>query len=166
MHGSAQPRAATRRAVTRPAAAGLIAVLATATAGVAHAGNYSIHVLGTAEASWTDNLFAVPDEAAAPLPPHEGDVLIRFRPGALFTYETPRTVHTVEYSLDTNLYLDHDEARSLGHVATARGFYLTSPRTELQTSLGFATGTLASLSTRIAPKVSVRDGNTKTSAPA
>ncbi len=113
--------------------------------------NYSLHVIGSTQASWTDNIFAVPDDAAAPLPPHEGDVLLQFRPGVLGTYETPRTIHNVEYDLEANLYLDHDEARSLGHVATWRGFFLTSPRTEVQTSAAFTSGTLAALSTRAAP---------------
>lgn len=114
----------------------------------AAAGNYSVHVLGTTEVSWTDNLFAVPDDAADPLPPHEGDFLIRFRPGVLAAYETPRTIHNLEYTLDANLYIDHTEARSLGHTVIGRGFYQTSPRSEMQTSLTFATGVLASLSTR------------------
>ncbi|MEZ4403882.1 MAG: hypothetical protein R3B06_27915 [Kofleriaceae bacterium] len=119
-------------------------------AGVARADNYSIHVLGSTQLSWTDNLFAVPDDAAAPLRPHEGDALIQFRPGVLGTYETVRMIHNLEYDLEANLYVDHDEARNLGHVATWRGFYLTSPRTETQTSASFASGTLAALSTRAA----------------
>ncbi len=113
--------------------------------------NYSLHVIGSTQASWTDNIFAVPDDAAPPLPPHEGDVLIQFRPGVLGSYETPRTIHNLEYDLEANLYLDHDEARSLGHVATWRGFFLPSPRTEVQTSASFTSGTLAALSTRAAP---------------
>lgn len=113
--------------------------------------NYSLHVIGSTQASWTDNLFAVPDDAADPLPPHEGDVQLQLRPGVLGTYETPRTIHNLEYDLEANLYLDHDEARSLGHVATWRGFFLTSPRTEVQTSAAFTSGTLAALSTRAAP---------------
>lgn len=138
------------RSSARRGAALALAGLA-ATALPSHAGNYSVHVLGTAEASWTDNLFAVPDDSADPLPPHESDVLIRFRPGVLTTYETPRTIHNVEYTLDANLYLDHTEARSIGHNLIARGFYLTSPRSEVQTSLGISTGMLAALSTRQTP---------------
>ncbi|MBK9035809.1 MAG: hypothetical protein IPL61_31935 [Myxococcales bacterium] len=113
--------------------------------------NYSLHVVGTTQVSWTDNLFAVPDDAVAPLPPHEGDFQIQFRPGVLGTYETQRTTHNLEYDLEANLYLAHDEARSLGHHATWRGFYLTSPRTELNSSVTFSAGTLAALSTQAAP---------------
>lgn len=110
--------------------------------------NYSLHVIGSAQVSWTDNLFAVPDDAADPLPPHEGDTQLQLRPGVLGTYETPRTIHNLEYDLDANLYVAHDEARSLGHTATWRSFFLTSPRSEVQTSVIYARGALATLATR------------------
>lgn len=129
-----------------------LAGLALASPGAARAdANYSLHVIGSTQASWTDNIFAVPDDPDPTRPPHESDLLLQFRPGVLGTYETPRTIHNLEYDLEANLYLEHDEARSLGHVATWRGFFLTSPRTEVQASSTFTSGTLAALSTRAAP---------------
>lgn len=113
--------------------------------------NYSIHVLGTSQVSWTDNLFAVPDDAADPLPPHESDFQIQFRPGVLGAYETLNTIHNLEYALEANLYLEHDEARSLGHFASWRGFFITTPRTEVQTAVMFSSGGLAALSTSRPP---------------
>lgn len=118
----------------------------------ARAGGYSIHVVGSAQAAWTDNLFSVPEErdAASPLPPYEGDVYYLLRPGVLVAYETPRTVHNLSYDIEANLYSDHTEAWSLQHVAAYRGFFLTSPKSELGASAQFSTGEINALSTRTA----------------
>lgn len=116
----------------------------------AHADGYSLHVVGSAQVAWTDNLFSVPEEreAGSALPPYEGDVYYQLRPGALATYETPRTIHQLSYDLEANLYTRHDEAWSLQHLAGWRGFFLTSPRSELGASAMFSTGSLTTLSTR------------------
>ena len=117
--------------------------------GVAHAGGYSLHVLANGQVAWTDNLFSVPDQdPSGVLPEREGDVYYQFRPGALGTYETPRSVHMLSYDLEANLYTRHNEAWSLQHIASWRAFFLTSPRTELGTSAQFSTGALTTLSTR------------------
>jgi len=113
----------------------------------AHADAYSLHVLGSAQVAWTDNLFSVPDEGLATTP-HEGDVYYQFRPGVLGTYETPRSVHQLSYDLEANLYSTHNEAWSLQHLGAWRGFFMLTPRSELGASLSVSTGTLTSLSTR------------------
>lgn len=113
--------------------------------GTAHADGYSLHVLATAQASWTDNIFSVPASGAAL--ERESDIYYQFRPGAMLTYETPRTVHQVSYEIDASLYQEHDEAQGLQHIAGWRGFFLTSPRSELGLSAQFSTGSLTSLST-------------------
>lgn len=118
----------------------------------AHAGGYSVHVVGQAQAAWTDNLFSVPEERdpGSTLPPYEGDLYYQLRPGALVAYETPRTVHHLSYDIEANLYTEHTEAWSLQHIAGWRGFFLTSPRSELGASAQFSTGELNALSTRSA----------------
>lgn len=115
------------------------------TAGVARGDGYSLHVLASAQASWTDNIFSVPDSGAAL--PRESDIYYQFRPGALVSYETPRTVHQLSYEIDASLYQEHDEAQGLQHIAGWRGFFLTSPRSELGLQAQFSTGSLTSLST-------------------
>jgi hypothetical protein len=118
----------------------------------AHAGGYSVHVLAQAQAAWTDNLFSVPEERdpGSTLPPHEADLYYQLRPGVLVTYETPRTVHHLSYDIEANLYTEHTEAWSLQHIAGWRGFFLTSPKSEMGASAQFSTGELNALSTRTA----------------
>lgn len=116
----------------------------------AHAGGYSLHVVGSAQAAWTDNLFSVPSDSdgTGALPAHEGDIYYQLRPGALFTYETPRTVHNLSVDVEANLYTEHTEAWSLQQIVGWRGFILTSPRSEVNASAQYATGELNALSTR------------------
>lgn len=125
----------------------------------AAADDYSLHVQGNLQTSWTDNLFSRPDGDAQQV----ADVFTQIRPGALFAYETPRTIFQVGYDLDTSLYADvsgkNNEAYSLTHLATARGFFLTSPRTEMQVGGSFSAGSnLALIATTSQPGTGVQVG--------
>lgn len=151
-------RARGRRASVPPvlrsdvrAVAALCAAAGTVVAGgrAARADGYSLHVLGAAQVAWTDNLFSVPeDQAGVDLPPREGDVYYQLRPGAMATYETPRSMHVASYELEANLYTIHDEAWSLQHRLGWQGFFLVSPRAELGGSLQLSSGQLTTLSTQ------------------
>ncbi len=140
------------RAVAAQAAVVGAAVGAALGAGAARADGYSLHVLAAAQVAWTDNLFSVPAERdpGSALPEREGDLYYQLRPGAMGTYETPRSVHQLSYDLEANLYTRHTEAWSLQHLAGWRGFFITSPRSELGASAQFSTGEISALSTRSA----------------
>lgn len=122
----------------------LLGVLAVPRA--AHADDYSLHVLGNLQTSWTDNLLATEDD-------RESDLYTQLRPGALLSYETPRAIYEAAYNLEASLYARNDDAYSISHLATLRGFFLTSPRTELQTSAAFATGDVRTLTLQAAPTI-------------
>ncbi len=116
--------------------------------GTAHAGGYSVHVIGSAQSIWTDNLYSVPESPDPDRPPYESELYHQLRPGVLVTYETPRTVHNLSYDIEANVYTDHTEAWSLQHLAGWRAFFMTSPRSELGVSALFSTGDLNALATR------------------
>lgn len=125
----------------RPAALVPLALLAVP--GAAAADDYSLHVLGNVQTSWTDNLFSAPDGATK-----ETDLSTQLRPGTLLSYETPRTIFQLSYDLEASLYAEHTEAWSLNHLASIHGFFLTSPRTETQASASYAQGDMNSLLAR------------------
>lgn len=110
--------------------------------GTAHAGGYSIHVLGTGQGAWTDNLFSQADDSATP---PEADFYYQFRPGVLLTYETPRTVHQFSADLDAMLYQSNDQAWTLQTMLGWRGFFTVSPRSEAGAQALFSYGQLSSL---------------------
>ena len=129
----------------RPATAALLlGVIAVPRA--ARADDYSIHVLGHVQTSWTDNLFSAPEDAE-PM----ADFYTQIRPGLLLSYETPRAIYEASYGLEGSLYTENDDAWALGHLASLRGFFVTSPRSELNASATFSTGTIATLQTRAEP---------------
>jgi len=119
--------------------------------GLARADDWSLHVLGNGVTAWTDNVFSAPDErqelqncppgAMTCLTPEKApDLYYQIRPGALFSYQTSRTIHELEYVLDGTFYTVHDEAWSLAHHVAWRGFFMTSPRSELTTGVMYQTG--------------------------
>jgi hypothetical protein len=111
-----------------------------ALSGIAAADGYSLHVLGAAQAAWTDNLFSQPDGDG-----RDADFYYQLRPGAMLTYETPRTVHQLSVDLEANLYQEHDEAYNVQYMAGWRGFFLVSPRSEAGASALFSQGALSAL---------------------
>lgn len=115
----------------------------------ARADGYSIHVLGHLQTAWTDNLLSAPDDDDPATNAPEADFYTQISPGALVTYETPRTIHEVTADLDANLYARNDEAYSLQGRGGWRGFFLTSPNSELSTSASVAGGQTATMSTTI-----------------
>jgi hypothetical protein len=126
-----------------------LVVMAVCAPGAAHADEWSLHLLGGGMAAWTDNVFSAPDEPVVEgAPGREADFYYQIRPGALFSYETPRMVHEVGYDLEANLYQDHGDAGSLTHRAAWRGFFLTSPNTEASVGATFSTGDVNSLVSR------------------
>jgi len=137
-----------------------IVVLAPAVAPVAaHADEWSLHVLGSASTAWTDNLTSQPDGNIN----HRSDVYSQLQPGALFSYETHRSIHELTYNLDVSFYGNlntppgaADTEPSLTHHAGWRGFFMTSPLSELSTGLGFSAGTINTFGTT-APAGTPRD---------
>jgi hypothetical protein len=126
-----------------------LVVMAVCAPGAAHADEWSLHLLGNGMAAWTDNVFSAPDEPVIEgAPEREADFYYQVRPGALFSYETPRMVHELGYDLEANFYQDHGDAGSLTHRVGWRGFFLTSPNTEVNTSASFSTGDINSLISR------------------
>jgi hypothetical protein len=121
---------------------GVCAGLLALSVGSAHAGGYSIHVVGTAQGAWTDNLFSQADD---PVNPPEADFYYQFRPGVMLTYETPRTVHQLSADVDAMVYQSNDQAWSLQYMLGWRGFITVSPRSEAGASAMFSHGQLAAL---------------------
>lgn len=131
-----------------------------APAALAHAGGYSIHVLGTAQGAWTDNLFSQADDSATP---PEADFYYQFRPGVMLSYETQRTVHQLSGDIDAMLYQSNDEAWSLQYMTGWRGFFMVSPRSEAGASATFSYGQLSALTMRGEASDGVIDDATHTS---
>jgi hypothetical protein len=135
-----------------------LVVMAVCAPGAAHADEWSLHLLGNGSAAWTDNVFSAPDEPVIdpgdPDPPagREAALYYQVRPGALFSYETPRMVHELGYDLEANFYQDHGDAGSLTHRAAWRGFFLTSPNTEVNAGASYSTGDINSLVSRNRPQ--------------
>jgi len=113
----------------------------------AAAGDWSLHGLGSVELGWTDNVFSAPDETVVGAPQKESDFYTQVSPGALFTWELPRMIHELSYQLDANLYLDNDEARGINQRLGWRGFFVTSPLTELTVGATASTGTTSTFNT-------------------
>jgi hypothetical protein len=114
--------------------------------GAARADDSSLHVLGSAQLGFTDNLLSGPRNppAGSLAPPVEWDLFLGLRPGVLATYGSPRATHEFTYALDAMLYVRHPEVSSLFHRAGWRGFFLLSPRNELLTEVvgSFGNGNL------------------------
>jgi hypothetical protein len=132
-----------------------LVVMAVCAPAAAHADEWSLHLLGNGTAAWTDNVFSAPDEPIVVDPPtpdaapgREADFYYQVRPGALFSYETPRMVHELGYDLEANFYQDHGDAGSLTHRAAWRGFFLTSPNTEVNAGASYSMGDINSLVSR------------------
>jgi len=119
---------------------------------VAHAEDWSLHLLADADAGWTDNLFSAPTTppAGSNAPEKTADEFLNLRPGVLLTLATPRTIHELSYQLDANLYVHHSEAWGLLQRARWRGFFVTSPRGELTTSVSGSVGDTSTFSTTTA----------------
>src|SRR5262245_29029551 len=123
----------------------LIVFLVVAAPAVASADEWSLHVLGSASTAWTDNLTSQPEGDIN----HRSDVYSQVQPGVLFSYETYRTIHELTYNLDVSFYGNlntpvgtNDTDPSLSHRVGWRGFFMTSPLTELSTGVSFAMGTI------------------------
>jgi hypothetical protein len=114
--------------------------------GAARADDSSLHLLGSAQLGFTDNLLSGPRNPPPGIaaPPVEWDLFLGLRPGVLLTYGTPRATHEATYSLDAILYTRHPELSSLFQRAGWKGFFLLSPRSELLTSVdgSFGNGNL------------------------
>lgn len=115
----------------------------TAIPAVARAESWSLHVVGDAQIAWTDNLFS-----AAPGTDRESDAYLDIRPGAILMAETPRSVHELTYTFDASIYAVHNEAWSIMQRLGWRGFFATSPRTELNTDVSASAGDSTSLTTQ------------------
>jgi hypothetical protein len=111
----------------------------------AAADDWSAHILANGRVGWTDNLHSAEDETSSP--PKEGDIYTTIAPGLLLTLTSPRTVNQFEVGLDTNVYYEHDEGWSYIWHGGWRGFYLTSPLSELQASVLASGGTMNTFST-------------------
>jgi len=139
---------------------GIIALVLAVLPNLAHADDWSLHVLGSGLTSWSDNVFSRPDEPipdpsctgdpACPPLEKEADLFYQVRPGALFSYETARMIHELDYTLDGTFYTVHSEQWSLAHNVAWRGFFLTSPRSEMTTGLIYSIGQLHTFALRTA----------------
>ncbi len=127
-----------------------VVVSVVAAPAVARADSWSLHILGTIETGWTDNVFSAPTDPqpGVETPAREGDVYTRIQPGLLFAWERPNIVNQFDYTLEGNMYASHDEAWSLSHRAGWRGFFLLTPRSEISSGVQLGVGTLNTFSTR------------------
>jgi hypothetical protein len=116
-----------------------------AAAGTAHADGYSLHFVTNARLGWTDNLQSAESDESDP--PRQADAYTQLMPGFLFTYEKPRFIQELFYEAESNFYLENSDAWTLSHRGGWRGFYLTSPRSEVTTSVVVAGGVLNTFQT-------------------
>jgi hypothetical protein len=125
-----------------------VALVLVAGPATAVADGWSLHGLANLRVAWTDNVYSVPDEPTPERPqPKEGDVYTQITPGVLFTWEKPRLIQEYFAELDANLYATHREAHSLTYRAGWRGFFLTSPLSELNAGVQAAAGELNTFAT-------------------
>ncbi len=79
-----------------------IAIATLLLASPAFADHTSAHVTATGNVAVTDNVFSVSRDANP-----EADVYTQLRPGALFTWETPRMIQTLEVAAEVLEYATH-----------------------------------------------------------
>ncbi len=84
---------------------------------------WSLHATGIASGGYTDNVES--------LPQGHSDLFYEVAPGALFTLESPRTIHELTYEFRYTGYGSHTEANSYSNQGSWRGLFLLSPRTEI-----------------------------------
>ncbi len=135
-------------AMRLPVVLGVAALVSAPSA--ARADGWSLHVLGSLETGWTDNLFSAPDDPVPGVetPAREADLYTRIQPGLLFAWERPNIINQFDYTLEGNAYLSHDEAWSLSHRGGWRGFFLLTPRSEMNAGVQLGMGTLNTFTTR------------------
>jgi len=117
-----------------------------AAAAPARADGYSLHILGNLRTGWTDNIESA-DDAPDAVPEKRADFYTQVIPGFLFTYEHPRFIQELFYEAEANLYLEHNEGRSLNHRGGWRGFYAPSPLSEMTMSATASGGVLSTFNT-------------------
>lgn len=125
--------------------AAVCSVLAVATP--AAADDWSLHVVGSGEVAWTDNVFSLPNDTPPGEPAKESDFYTQLTPGALFTWEAPRMIQELLYEIDANLYAKNSEAHSVTQRLGWRAFFLTSPLTELSLSAQASAGSTNTFNT-------------------
>ena len=113
---------------------------------VARADDTSVQgtVVGTLAS--TDNVLNAPDGQ-----PGQGDIFMQVRPGALFTWETPRMIQQLVGEVEALEFVRHNDQPSLGIHAAQRAFYTPGPLSTLFTVLDVSSGQASALTTRSAP---------------
>jgi hypothetical protein len=106
---------------------------------------WSLHILANAQLGWTDNLQSATSETS--VPPKEAEVYGQVAPGLLLTWATARSINELSASFESNLYALHDEGSSYLWRGGWRGFFMTSPLSELEGSLKASGGTFNSFTT-------------------
>ncbi|MEJ7598661.1 MAG: hypothetical protein WKG01_12195 [Kofleriaceae bacterium] len=91
----------------------------------------------------TDNVFAAPSTGD-----REVDVFFTVRPGLLFSYAHPRTLHDLTAEVEVIEYVRHSDEPSLSARFGWRGFYLVGPRTQVLTQVNAQNGILAAIASR------------------
>ena len=91
----------------------------------------------------TDNVFAAPSSGN-----REVDLFFTVRPGLLFSYGHPRTLHDLTAEIEVIEYVRHSDEPSLSFRFGWRGFYLVGPRTQVLTQVNAQNGILAAIASR------------------
>lgn len=120
---------------------GVISMLA----GHAHAQHYSLHGQAGAAVAWTDNVSNDPSSPLEGESSPQSAFYTQLRPAALFTFETPRTVHVTSLGIDLSLYAAEDPPPAYSGTAAHNSLFTTSQSTELGLGAALSTGRISAV---------------------
>lgn len=105
----------------------------------------SWHATLNGDVAVTDNVYSAPTGGRN----RDGDLVFQLRPGFLFARNARRIINNFTAEAEIVHYAFNSRVPSVSGNATWRAFFLTTPRTELSTSLGVSSGIMTSLSSRL-----------------
>ena len=115
----------------RIASTSVALVLVGATANVYAQSSTTVHGVGSLSLAYTDNMLGAPND---PEEGEEGPVKVLYMevsPGIALIHESPRALHTFQYTHPFTLYFGHEDDISQSDVASWNGVFTLSPRDDL-----------------------------------
>lgn len=127
----------------RPASAIVFGCLGIA--GVARAGNGSLHATASGDVAATDNAFGAPSGSA------QGDMLFDLRPGVLYAYEGQRVTSDLDATVELLEYAVNSDQPSFLFHGGWQGLFLPGPRSAMTLSASGGTGKVNAMAARTSP---------------
>ncbi len=105
----------------------------------------SLHATAELSTGFSSNVLGVPDTSETQI---EADAFATIAPGALFTYEVPRSQVQVRYLLSARLFARRQEANSFSNSLNVRGSFALDPRSTIEASLTGSAGRVNAFDSR------------------